>query len=382
MSKYELENAEFHTLGFFRQPRPKAGFVWVDNFDWAKNLRYGGWVPSIDVLALKASKLFRDEGGPYVALFGLETFMHRLTVNVLNGEPPDFETAAKEDGPYLLPRALVDSGGMDDGEWERTAPLEERPTLFLEFAKLKANNPEALLTFAKRWGALRPMSAGYRLFVERKTETLIFPIETMQDWQKEIQNMKRLVKLWGMLKEAEEMEYDKELKQHFSWDKARKRIYYEYVAENWSWSTTVTFNEIEYESIREGDYVAAARYLLMKEINFKLSENKVRFQLLWDRKKRNAKPHAVAVNLLGAMYYQFYEAVRDKRHFKQCIVCGKWEAVDRATWRYHPSCGSTYRSRKRRGIEAIRSGKKTVEQVAEELGVAVDEVQMWLEEKN
>lgn len=382
MSKYKLENAEFHSLGFFRQFKPKDGFVWADNFDWAKNFRYGGWVPSIDVLPLKASELFRhDEDGTYVVLFGVKTPMHRLRKNVLNSEPPDFETTVMEDRPFLLSSEFVASGGMDDGEWEQTTPLEDRPALFLEFANLKADNPAGLLSFAKRYGALRPMSAKYHLFVEQLTETLFFPIETMQDWKEEIHEMKRLVELWEMIKKAEEMEYDKDLKQYFIWDRSRKRIYYKHDAGKSSELDPVTFNEIEYEFIREGDYVAVARYFLMKGINLKLSENKVRFQLLWDRKKRKAKPHAVSGNLLGAMYYQFYEAARAKRYFKQCIVCEKWEFVDRPTWRYHDSCGNTYRSRKQRAIKAIRSGKKTVEQVAVEFGETVDEVQKWLEKR-
>jgi len=143
-------------------------------------------------------------------------------------------------------------------------------------------------------------------------------------------------------------------------------------------TTCNLFNEFDYEFIKGNDYVAAARYLLTREINSKLSKNKVRFRLLWDRKRQDSKPHAVAVNLLGAMYYQFYDAVRSGRHFKKCVVCGKWERVERSTWLYHDSCGSTWRNRKRRVLEAVRKGKKTTAQLAVELGVDAATVEAWI----
>lgn len=378
--RYDLQGYDLHDLGYFRWKRPKDGFLWVDNFDWADNFQWGNWTSSWFLYPEEAELEPKDE--PITALIGLAS-------NVLNKPlKEDFRREVQYKAPLLVPKELVDKNGQGFYAIEYCYPMEEEGALFLKFSRLNPESCEDILAFANRWGKLfsdddegfffvnnvhvkRTPNGGLEWGIGRQ---LFVRLDSYREWAKEIVHMKRLVSVWEMIQEAEK-DTDNHIRPLVRWDERNKRILFTY--ENWV--VVITKNAVEYEAIPNGDYIAALRFFLMKEINRKLDKNHVRFRLLWDVKKQRIKPHVVPTNLLGAMYYQFYQAVTREKKFKRCVVCGQWEQVEQSNWLYHKHCGNTWRSRKKRGLDAIRRGKKTPTQVALELGVSEEEVLGWLQ---
>jgi len=375
MVQQRYQGYGYHELSRFIWKRPKDGFVWVDNFDWADNFQWGDW--STSILSPDFLTMFEPSERPITTVVGFKKQDSFFSIS-FEGE---FKDAVRRAGPFLVPKEFVNNGGK--GYYaESYSPLEEK-RLFTQFADLNPGNREDILKFANQWGNLFSLKdEGFLFLTGLKVQRMadgeisctpgngVLHLDSFKEWHREIWHMKRLRFIWDLIQDAENKGLDSHIRPFVRWDEKNKRVWF---------NNGVIIHENEYEAVEKGDCVAALQFFLMKSINEKLRKNPVHLRLLWDKKEQRIKPHAVPTNLLGAMYYQFYQAVTGEEKFKRCVVCGQWEHVERSNWLYHKHCGGTWRSRKKRGLDAIRRGKKTPAQVALELGVSEEEVLGWLQ---
>src|SRR5262249_26323310 len=71
---------------------------------------------------------------------------------------------------------------------------------------------------------------------------------------------------------------------------------------------------------------ALARLYLQSRVNLVLSgpQRNAEAQLAWDPATGKAAVHPWPLNLYGAIYVQFAQAIAADRDFRQCAACGKW----------------------------------------------------------
>jgi len=102
-------------------------------------------------------------------------------------------------------------------------------------------------------------------------------------------------------------------------------------------------------------------------------------------KNREKLPSHRSVSLLGAAYYHLYEAVTKGKQFRNCLKCGSLfiPRTNNAAFcpplhfGKHSSCQNSYNQMKNRARKDVKSGKKTIEEVAASLGRPLNEVRGW-----
>lgn len=362
---------EFRELAIFSWEYPVSGFYWENNLNPLKSLEYG-----------TEREIHENEYVPKPLLI----------------ENPEVMTMNR----YL--------------------PLDEESALFLKFSDIDISE-EGILKFANKYGRLwanhgyligieqvefipkievKSKEEQYKLWfpeVEERGNSFIIG-EPFIYWETEIISMRNAVRLWKWI-ESEDIG---KLSFVVNWDRdgggfdcalgeindiklfrklPRKEqrimggeynIQYRFFNENVS-------KEVLYLT-KKGDIILPAKILLNDIINTKLKNHPLHLRLLLDE-NNYPKQFVVPESLLGAMWYQFFQSITGEKKYKKCAVCGTWENVNekREDWLYHDSCGSTFRSRKKRGLMSIIAGKKTVEEVAENCGVSVSVVKQWIEDK-
>ncbi|MEM5008356.1 hypothetical protein ABEP42_26610 [Priestia megaterium] len=98
-------------------------------------------------------------------------------------------------------------------------------------------------------------------------------------------------------------------------------------------------------------------------------------------------PGYTTSTLLGAIYYQFYEVVTSGKQFKECVNCGSLFIPRKSNAKFcppftsgeHSSCQNSYNQMKSRAKKSVRTGKKTIEEVANSLGRPLAEVRGWFD---
>jgi hypothetical protein len=300
-------------------------------------------------------------------------------------------------------------------------PFEEEPTLFLKFADTKTTLDE-ILKFANQYGKLSS-NHGFLINIEEIMFVPLIEVKSKEDryklcypnsnqksyysnigepfnyWETEINSMKNAIRLWNWIRDEDVGK----LSQVINWDNSgfnvalgdsneikafrtlsKKEQAVSYFNFKIQYNSYKKFIEKKiFELIKTDEIVLPAKIVLNNLINKKLAKYPLRLRLLLDE-KNEPKQFVVPDNLLGAMWFQLFQSITGEKKYKKCAVCGTWENVTekRTDWLYHDSCGSTFRGRKRRGIQDVLNGKKSLEEVAKHCGVSVSLIKEWLKSRN
>jgi hypothetical protein len=290
-------------------------------------------------------------------------------------------------------------------------PLEEERGLFLTFAATPPT-PEGVLHFANRYG---PLGAGRIKTVLQELSDLeasiFYPEETLEEqkrllshpryggprmeafaaWKDEINWMHHLTGLWR----AAEAKDRRALARSISWQ-GSKIIHSWQPTERFTGEDAVidprsTGKEVWDDAIlrpwgedlfRNGELEGPALYFVMRAVNRGIM-GAVHPQLGWSVDRRRPELFYRAGGLLGAMCWQFAEALDKGWKYRQCPVCLKTfqlapgeNRADRLT------CSNTcrtylYRRRMEKARELHQQGK-TPKQIAKELETTVKTAQHWI----
>src|SRR5262249_2819051 len=140
------------------------------------------------------------------------------------------------------------------------------------------------------------------------------------------------------------------------------------------------------DRVEEGNFLEAARVHLFNWIKRRL-EGQLIFTPAWDATTNRAVTDIVPKNLLSAMWWQLWSAVRGDVDIRQCQsrACGKWFAIDadsgrgtaRKVFCSDPCKSRDYRDRKERAIQ-LRSKGTTVEDIANQLQTDAKTIKAWV----
>lgn len=215
------------------------------------------------------------------------------------------------------------------------------PNLFLYFAELNPDDINDILMFANKYGTLVLNKK-----INRSIPQTLKIGEPLEFWQSQITDMKNLVNLWEWHNNRD----IEKLNNVISWGLPQSE-----------YSNTVWYSfgieepqpiHVDTSALKYGDILFPALHLMAQIINEKLLDNEacrvtpMVFALTSGKLIQRFVPHT----LLGAMWFQAYQAVSGEKKFKRCSICQKWEDVTekKATWTRHPECAGRERVRKYR----------------------------------
>ena len=238
---------------------------------------------------------------------------------------------------YLVRRAPPDEAVRED----RLYPLADEGRhevipLFRRFAELPLDW-EAMLAFANAYGRL-----GIDEGMTRVGETTVEPGEPVQRWRREILDMRHATDVWMWLHQNDQTA----LRRAFELDEAGQHVWF--VERKWR-ELVVREDTMPdlWRAVHPSQLYAARAYLLRKfEAKF---EGAVLPGFMLDA-KRQLQPSLRPRHLLGAMWWQLYEAICGERRVIRCRYCARWMDVTRhrGTKQAHAACvhrAKTYRAR-------------------------------------
>jgi hypothetical protein len=247
------------------------------------------------------------------------------------------------------------------GLYERDyQPLEQRTGLFREFAELELSE-NTVVAFANRFGMLGAEQG-------RSEETEFGPVpiraETLGVWKREIENLKRAVHLWDVVRSGDQSKLA------------------EVKAARPGGELPIAVQEFLHLTDPDPamSLVAEIRILADAQISNHLV-SKVLFAGNTPRLQLTLVPR----NLLGAMWLQFATAVHGFKTFPECLQCGAPFEISRdltGKKKGAQFCStrcrvSHYRNRVERARQLGRDGKSP-QQIARELRTEVRTVRVWL----
>ena len=214
--------------------------------------------------------------------------------------------------------------------WTQCRPLQQNTGLFRMFTWL--NGRHEILQFADRHGLLgisdpqRSQAAGF--------SRLTAP-ELLDDWVSAIFEMRAAVRLW----DAISLPGHEYLKKIIKWKKTPTRVFYDCSDSDWRHIARIDTTGFK---VKYGDLVLPA-YLHLQEVINTMLDNQVAPQMLWDDSNELRLFHAPKT-LLGAMWFQFADAVTFKLEYRECGWCGKPFEVTRSTRSDRLYCSNSCRS--------------------------------------
>ena len=231
------------------------------------------------------------------------------------------------------------------------------PGLFGDFAACEPT-PEAVLTFANRYGALRQR----------------LELNTLACWREGIHHLKKLVKLsdavtvgdWKMIPKAlAPFLADPSLANAADLRPLRQR-------------------QKRGENLSHNEQAHAAVIRLYHAL---WPAERLEVEGSWNPRSGHVDVRLKHADLLAFMFYQLGHALIGGRRFRQCAVCGKWSllapGVNRAD---RTTCSGycrlkRYRQRQAKAVELRRSGW-SLQKIAQEIGSEVATVKKWLAAAN
>ena len=291
--------------------------------------------------------------GYYIAQEAKTDVFYKMRIMV-NSQGKDL---GEEKGPFVIEKA-------ETTEYLISKPLEESPSLFLDFAELDGLE-ENMLRFANQYGLL------FReITLESAPQTKSVFGDRLSLWQREHRELKNAVELWKWIKKKN----TEKLNLVITWHDNNKTIKYVFGSEDkikayrkegitkdglfgLELGILASAEEPELNThllsrIVPGDVIIPAQIVLQRIMNKKLQQYPVWPKLLLDKDK-NLRQYLYPENLLSAMWFQFFQAVSGEKKYKKCEVCNKWEDVTdkRSSWAMHPNCAARERMRRRREKE-------------------------------
>lgn len=220
-------------------------------------------------------------------------------------------------------------------------PLRDFPALFLEFSETKEDLQDMLL-FANKYG----------LLVNELNTYCNLPFGECADsfgiWESSLRKMKEAVQLWEAIKSNDIAVLSKFIKWE-PWGSLGNIITY------FSPSTEELFRQVlripphheVYSRIIPGDLLFPAKIFLQRIINSEMNTHPTSIKLYLTNENEPIQDFSPK-NLLGALWFQFSQALAGKTKYKRCVHCGKWEDTTdkKATWKAHPDCSNRARVKK------------------------------------
>lgn len=261
-----------------------------------------------------------------------------------------------------------------------TKPLEENPSLFLEFSNLE-DDRASIISFANTYGLLTGRSFFYRdmdTLEESELEALIdhdyYALEVIGEplklWFDEIRDMRFAVQVWEWIRKNDELN----LKRIIVWNKSRECVFYvkheggklpltpfesyeqfleimKGEKEDYSYGDIASKEKHPqiFPRLVPGSVILPAQIALQRIINEKIKNYKVTFELFLNE-RNEIEPRLQPSSLLSAMWLQFLRAATGEKKFRRCKVCLKWEDVTErnVNWSSHPECANRERVRRYR----------------------------------
>ncbi|MCP4317732.1 MAG: hypothetical protein GY789_17365 [Hyphomicrobiales bacterium] len=207
-------------------------------------------------------------------------------------------------------------------------PLGKHPALFRELAYIEPTW-EGISQFANHWGALG--SEGTCEFIrvdDDGTELDEFAKtwgESIWSWTYEAGMMHDAVVLWDSAHRR-----DKAILNSSIWFDGDSVCWHS-VPDGWSfsgaaWVSAPDHHPDRYYEIRRHGLARAALYIVQDLVNEGLRA-RVHEQLVWDEIAGRPTVRIIPINLVGALWLQFANAIEGNHDFGQCASCGSWFVV-------------------------------------------------------
>ena len=187
-------------------------------------------------------------------------------------------------------------------------PLVSDPSLFLEFAKLSAQEDE-IIWFANRYGLL----AGETAFKTEERNLGIYG-DLLTTWKNEISRMHETVNMWELVRAN-----SPELARFIKWHK--DRVTYRLPFRG-GVLAAADYRAHWLKRWKYGETRGPALMVIQTEINEHLSKD-VAARILWNASGTALDPYFVPRTLLGAIWLQFARALVVPKKYRSCEVCGK-----------------------------------------------------------
>jgi len=273
-----------------------------------------------------------------------------------------------------------------------SGPLKAEPTLFRKFAQTKLSR-NAIKRFAKKFGFL---GVGAAIRVPGRPDNSYYA-EPLTLWARELMTMQMCVDLWRNARTANEEESPRHrdrLAQYIKWRDGEVHFDYRASAQDLGKEyyliegRTIMKEEAQQNRLENGDVIAPAFYLLMKEIQHQLAHFAVLPVVSWnpDQQAQQALGFGFQpTNLLAGLWLQLAQAVCADVDYSKCSDCDNWFDTSRGLQgkrsdaRYcSNACRSrAYRKRKEQARRCAAEGV-SVEEIAQELGSSAEIVRGWL----
>jgi len=244
--------------------------------------------------------------------------------------------------PHLVSRAEI--GSL---VWIKE-PLQNSG-LFIEFANLKPTQ-DAIKQFANTWGDIFSKYGPLDLMPQQKGSLSLIMGASFEKWKDAIGEMRVLVRLWEAVKDPKHKRAD--LAKVITW--AHGGVRYTIPFPHGAAHCWLAHPEIDRELLARfspGDVLWPAKYALQAEINKRLANPEISCvpRLIWTA-ERNQRIIFTPMNLLGAMWLQFAQAVTEEFQLRVCEGCGKYFQIGPGGKRRADAttCGPACRQRKRR----------------------------------
>ena len=235
--------------------------------------------------------------------------------------------AAPKRGPFLTDNRPIGARGFNV---KRYKPLSIYSGLFRTFADTEPTSA-SIKAFADRFGLLGGDVATMVVLPDHRKgrRQLVGVGERSREWRREILTMRQMVDLWGKARNGDV----EGLAPHIQWRKGevyyfshpdlgpkerRKRPGVKTVARISARSS--------YELSRvypNRDLVGPAFSYVQQAVNDRLKDC-VSSRLLWDPPHSGLKLHVVPDSLLGALWFQFAQAIEHNSDFRMCAECAMW----------------------------------------------------------
>jgi hypothetical protein len=319
------------------------------------------------------------------------------------------ETSGLGAGGQLSPEAqwVLAPGPAAGSPFARaeTNPLVTHNALYRTFARLSPNR-DGVIQFANEHGNLglpRPVPLPAPATPGRPP---LAWVEILPDWQREIDEFRRAVEVWDMLRDGDAAGLSRLIRWRSGDEPDRLPMgpeegwFYENGPEPGAFVGSDAAGgdqpphrwvakriQVEPGLCQPGDPLTPGLLLLGGWINEHLKiHTSPRVRL--DRAVGKLVLRIVPKNLLGAMWLQFAHSIDGNKEHRSCKECGNWFEISseddgrtaRKTFCSDPCKSRDYRRRKERA-GALRSEGKSVQQIAKELDTDLTTVKKWVTKK-
>jgi hypothetical protein len=306
----------------------------------------------------------------------------------LEGRKTDF-TRIEEPRTFLTDTRPDAGAGLNVSLYR---PLDVYSGLFRVLADTEPTF-DGVQTFADRFGSLGgELSSRIEIQPDAQRPAYLAWGEELQDWRREIGNMRAAIRLW---EHARHGDTDELARMGLRWRGETGveiapdpdipiRDLTEPVVLN-SWIASDHLGDDVRRLFVPGDLVGPALHLMQRLVNENMRK-RASPRLIRNETRSQFSIWLVPEGLIGAVWVQFARAVERNNEFRRCSECGIWFELSPQTARSHKQfCSNACRTKayRKRQAEAARLHGEglALEDIARELESDPDTVRGWIERK-